>query len=231
MNGVFILDKPQGFTSFDAVAVLRRLFSQKKIGHTGTLDPMATGVLVLLLGRATRAASFIEDGDKRYEATFQLGIETDTQDCTGTILHTTQEKVTREKLQNTLSDFQGDILQVPPMYSALSQNGQRLYKLARQGIVVEREARPICIRSLALQEFDEEKQTGKIEVHCSKGTYIRTLCTDIGKAAGSFGVMTSLKRTSACGFSLEEAISLEEAKQLAEKGILQQYIQSVDTLF
>ena len=231
MTGVLILDKPAGFTSFDAVAVCRRLCHERKIGHTGTLDPMATGVLPLLLGKATRAASLLEDTDKEYEAGFRLGVSTDTEDSTGKVLETSDTPVSRELLESLLPRFRGEIMQVPPTYSAVSKDGKRLYELARKGIEVERDARPVTIFKLELMEYHEETREGKLTVSCSKGTYIRTLIADLAKAAGSLGVMTALRRTKACGFTLADAITLDEAKALSEAGTLEEKLRPVESLF
>ncbi len=231
MTGVLILDKPADFTSFDAVAVCRRLCHERKIGHTGTLDPMATGVLPLLLGKATRAASLLEDTDKEYEAGFRLGLSTDTEDSTGKVLETSDTPVSRELLESLLPRFRGEIMQVPPMYSAVSKDGKRLYELARKGIEVERDARPVTIFKLELTEYHEETREGKLTVSCSKGTYIRTLIADLAKAAGSLGVMTALRRTKACGFTLADAITLDEAKALSEAGTLEEKLRPVESLF
>lgn len=231
MDGVIVIDKPQGFTSFDVVAVMRRLCRQKKIGHTGTLDPMATGVLPLLLGKATRAASLLDDTDKEYCAGFRLGVSTDTQDSTGKTLQESTAPVTREQLEAVLPVFRGDILQVPPMYSAVQKDGRRLYDLARQGIEVEREPRPITIYKLELNEYDEQSRSGSLTVRCSKGTYIRTVCADIGDRLGVFGTMTSLRRTIASGFSLADTVTLEQAKELSQSGELSQRVLPVECLF
>nr|WP_319489529.1 tRNA pseudouridine(55) synthase TruB [uncultured Caproiciproducens sp.] len=231
MNGVIVIDKPQGFTSFDVVAVMRRLSGQKKIGHTGTLDPMATGVLPLLLGKATRAASLLDDTDKEYRAGFRLGYCTDTQDSTGKMIQECGKKAQKDQIEAVLPYFRGNILQLPPMYSAVQKNGQRLYTLARQGIEVERDKRPITIYQLVLNEFDENTQSGILTVRCSAGTYIRTLCADIGGKLGTFGVMSSLRRTRAAGFSLEDAVTLDEAKELSEQEILEQAVRPTESLF
>lgn len=231
MTGVLILDKPADFTSFDAVAVCRRLCHERKIGHTGTLDPMATGVLPLLLGKATRAASLLEDTDKEYEAGFRLGVSTDTEDSTGKVLETSDTPVSREVLESLLPRFRGEIMQVPPMYSAVSKDGKRLYELARKGIEVERDARPVTIFKLELIEYNEETREGKLTVSCSKGTYIRTLIADLAKAAGSLGVMTALRRTKACGFTLADAVTLDKAKALSEAGTLEEKLRPVESLF
>lgn len=230
-NGALILDKPQGFTSFDAVAVMRRLCHEKKVGHTGTLDPMATGVLVVLVGRATHAAAFLEDSDKAYEAGFRFGLETDTQDSTGNVLRSSDTPVPRAALEAVLARFRGNIFQTPPMYSAVSVQGQRLYALARRGLTVEREKRPVTVAALTLLRYDEARREGAFFIDCSKGTYVRTLCADIGEALGAYGVMTSLRRVRACGFSLSDAVSLEEARALGEAGRLGERIRPVDSLF
>lgn len=231
MNGVIVLDKPAGFTSFDAVAVMRGLAHEKKIGHTGTLDPMATGVLPLLIGRASKAADLLPDTDKEYTAGFRFGERFDTGDVTGSVVETSPVRVPRDGLERALEQFRGDIMQVPPMYSAVSVNGQRLYKLARQGIEVERKARPIHIARLELAGYDEDEQAGTLRTACSKGTYIRTLIEDIAKAAGSCGTMTSLRRTMACGFTEKEALPLEDLRALAADGRLETVLRPIDTLF
>ena len=218
MDGILVIDKPEGYTSFDVVAVVRGLCRQKKAGHTGTLDPMATGVLPILLGKATRCAPFLENTDKEYHASFRLGVETDTQDSTGTVRRTSEQAVSRAELEDVLARFRGEIRQVPPMYSAIQKDGCRLYTLARQGIEVERESRPVTIFRCDLLDYDPGTREGTLAVSCSKGTYIRTLCADIGQALGSFGIMTSLRRTMACGFSLQEALPLEQARALAGQG-------------
>lgn len=231
MDGVLIIDKPRDYTSFDVVAVLRRLCGQKKIGHTGTLDPMATGVLPLLLGRATRAASLLEETGKEYEAGFSFGLSTDTQDSTGSVLAQSGAPVPGEKLLAALSAFRGEIFQLPPMYSAVQKDGVRLYKLARQGITVEREPRPVTIDLLELLSYDEASRSGVLRVRCSKGTYIRTLCADLGEALGAYGAMTGLRRTAACGFTLADAVPLEEARALSAVGTLAEKVRPTETLF
>lgn len=214
MNGVLILNKPMEFTSFDAVAVTRKVSTQRKTGHCGTLDPNATGVLPVLLGAATKAQDILPDHDKEYVAELKFGIKTDTLDIWGEVIGEEETHITQEMLRGIIPQFTGDIMQVPPMYSALKQNGQRLYDLARQGIEVKREARPVTIYSLTLEEFSQENQSAKIRVSCSKGTYIRSLIDDIGTALGTHAVMTSLCRTTACGFTLDDAISVEVLKTL-----------------
>ncbi len=215
MNGILIVNKPMDFTSFDAVAVTRKMSGQRKIGHCGTLDPNATGVLPILLGAATKAQDILPNHDKEYVAELKFGLETDTLDIWGKVLREEKSAVTKEQFEAVLANFRGEIMQVPPMYSALKQNGQRLYDLARQGIEVKREARPVTIYSLTVEAFSEEKQSAKIRVSCSKGTYIRSLIDDIGKALGTIAVMTSLQRTAACGFTLEQSLTIDELKSLS----------------
>lgn len=231
MNGIIILDKPSGFTSFDAVAVLRGLSHQKKIGHTGTLDPMATGVLPILLGRAAKALNFLPDTDKEYVASFRLGERRDTGDITGEVVEQSPAPVALEALEAALPQFRGEILQVPPMYSAVSVGGKRLYELARKGLEVERPARPVTISRLELLSYDPQTKEGSLRVGCSKGTYIRVLIEDLARAAGSCGTMTALRRTSACGFSQEDAHSLEALKALAAEGRLEEALLPVEGLF
>ncbi len=235
MNGVIVVNKPQEFTSFDVVAVMRRLCSQRKIGHTGTLDPMATGVLPLLLGNATKAQDILPDSDKEYEACFKLGITTDTLDIWGEVKTECEAHASQSDVEALLPDFTGEIEQIPPMYSAVKKNGVRLYDLARQGVTVERTARTVTIAELELVSFDEETQTGSLRVLCSKGTYIRTLIDDIGAKLGCGAVMTALTRTRACGFTLADAKTLDEIKALTEEGKASDnilpYVRSVDSLF
>lgn len=231
MNGIIILDKPSGFTSFDAVAVLRGLSHQKKIGHTGTLDPMATGVLPILLGRSAKALNFLPDTDKEYVASFRLGERRDTGDITGEVVERSPAPVALEALEAALPRFRGEILQVPPMYSAVSVEGKRLYELARKGLEVDRPARPVTISRLELLSYDPQTKEGSLRVGCSKGTYIRVLIEDLARAAGSCGTMTALRRTSACGFSQEDAHSLEALKALAAEGRLEEALLPVEGLF
>lgn len=231
MNGVLILDKPRDFTSFDAVAVLRGLTHEKKIGHTGTLDPLATGVLPLLLGRAAKAADLLPDTDKEYRASFRLGERRDTGDITGRILERSDAPVSRESLENALALFRGEIDQVPPMYSAVSVNGKRLYELARKGLEVERAPRRVTVSRLELCAYDEDRREGVLFAACSKGTYIRTLIEDVARAAGSLGCMTGLRRERACGFTLEDAFSMEALRELSSQGALSQALRPVDCLF
>ena len=226
MNGIIILDKPSGFTSFDAVAVLRGLSHQKKIGHTGTLDPMATGVLPVFVGRATRGVEFFEHAEKTYETELLLGIATDTEDITGTVLFRREVSVTPGQLTAVLERFRGEIMQIPPMYSALKVNGQKLCDLARKGRQVERQPRPVTIHELTL--LSREGDTLRLRVRCSKGTYIRTLCADIGEALGCGGCMQALRRTQAGEYTIAEAVPLQ---QLLESPEPETYLRDVDTMF
>lgn len=231
MNGILIIDKPEGFTSFDVVAVARRCTGEKKIGHTGTLDPMATGVLPLLVGRAAKAADLLPDTSKTYTADFQFGQKTDTADRTGTLIREKESHITTEELKAVLPYFYGEIQQVPPMYSAVSVGGKRLYSLARQGIEVERAARPVQIDTLELLAFDEEKQTGCLQIACSKGTYIRTLIEDIAAKLDNYGVMTALRRTAACGFREKDAVTPEQLKEAAQAGSIPMLLRPAEQLF
>lgn len=231
MNGVLVVDKPADFTSFDVVAVVRGLTKEKKIGHTGTLDPMATGVLPLLLGKAAKAESLLPDTDKVYRAGFRLGERRDTGDCTGRVLEQDHSKTTREQLESALELFRGEILQVPPMYSAVSVGGKRLYELAREGKEVERAPRPVTVFRLELEEYEETTREGILTVSCSKGTYIRVLIEDIARAMGTCGTMISLRRTKACGFEEQAAIPLEQLRLAAAEGTLSELVLPTEVLF
>lgn len=218
-NGILIVDKPAGWTSHDVVAKLRGCFHVRRIGHAGTLDPMATGVLPVFVGRATRAVEFAAEGEKEYLAGLRLGTVTDTQDTTGTILETHPVQVDRDALEAVLPSFRGDILQIPPMYSAIKRQGQKLYELARRGQEVERDPRPITIH--ALEIVDQLSPTDYLlRVACSKGTYVRTLCHDIGQVLGCGGTMFSLRRTKAAGFSCEQAVTLEQVQAAPDPSTL-----------
>ena len=226
MDGIVIVDKPQGWTSQDVTARLRRVFGTRRIGHGGTLDPMATGVLPVVEGRATRAVEFFEHAEKAYETVLRLGITTDTEDMTGTVLTEENVSFTEEQLQETLAAFRGEILQVPPMYSALKVNGQKLCDLARKGKTVERQPRPITIHELTLVERGEN--TLRLRVRCSKGTYIRTLCKDIGEKLGCGGCMESLRRVAAGEYTIDEAVPLQTLLDTEEP---EKYLRDVDTMF
>ena len=224
-SGIIIINKPAGWTSMDVCAKLRGIFHEKRVGHAGTLDPMATGVLPVFVGQATKAVSFAESGEKEYLARLRLGLTTDTQDTTGTVLSELPVTVTEEDLRAVLPRFTGEIEQIPPMYSAVKVQGRKLYELARKGAEVERKPRAVTIFALELLG-----QTGKNEyalrVRCSKGTYIRTLCHDIGAVLGCGGAMSALERTMAAGFTLSEAVTLEQVQ--AQKESL---LRPTDSLF
>ena len=214
-DGVLILDKPAGITSFDCVAKIRRLYHTKKVGHTGTLDPMATGVLPILLGRAAKAAEYLTAEDKHYIAGLRLGLTTDTEDITGTTLTECDAIPDEAAVQETVGTFVGEIEQIPPMYSALKVDGQKLYDLARQGITVERKARPITVASIGCEKQDERTYT--LDVRCSKGTYIRTLCADIGAKLGCGGVMCSLRRAGSGNFTLDTVYTIEALEAMTDE--------------
>ncbi|MCD7730712.1 MAG: tRNA pseudouridine(55) synthase TruB [Oscillospiraceae bacterium] len=233
LNGIICMNKPADFTSFDVIAKMRGILRLKRLGHAGTLDPMATGVLPVFVGKATKACDIIPNHDKTYEAEFQLGLSSDTQDIYGKITDKKDASgVTSVGIENVLDGFRGDIMQLPPMYSAVMVNGQRLYDLARQGIVAEREMRPVTIHSLILREYDEKSHMGRLEISCSRGTYIRTLINDIGEALGCGGIMTSLVRTRACGFGLADCVTIEDLQELADKGIsAERYLIPIENAF
>ena len=224
-DGIIIIDKPAGWTSMDVCAKLRGILKTKKIGHAGTLDPMATGVLPVFVGQATRAVSFAEGGEKEYVATLRLGLVTDTQDTAGQVLESRPVNVSRAEVEAILPRFTGPIRQVPPMYSAIKIGGQKLYDLARKGKEVDRPAREITIFSLALEE-QLSPTDYRLRVRCSKGTYIRTLCHDIGAALGCGGCMAELRRTMAAGFTLSEAVTLERVQAEGEA-----LLRPLDSLF
>lgn len=226
MNGIVIVDKPQGWTSQDVTARLRRVYATRRIGHGGTLDPMATGVLPVFVGRATRGVEFFEHAEKTYDTVLLLGRTTDTQDVTGTVLAEKAVRLSPADIENVLPRFRGEILQVPPMYSALKVNGKKLYELARKGQEVERQPRPITVFELTNLGFDGTRL--RLRVKCSKGTYIRTLCQDIGEALGCGGCMEALRRVRAGEYGIEDAVPLEK---LLESETPEQYLRSLDTMF
>lgn len=226
MNGIVIIDKPAGWTSQDVTARLRRVFGTRRIGHGGTLDPMATGVLPVFVGRATRGVEFFEHAEKTYETELLLGVATDTEDTTGTVRARREVSVTPEQLAAVLERFRGEIMQIPPMYSALKVNGQKLCDLARKGRQVERQPRPVTIHELTL--LSREGDTLRLRVRCSKGTYIRTLCADIGEALGCGGCMQALRRTQAGEYTIAEAVPLQQLLEAAEP---ETYLRDVDTMF
>jgi len=226
MDGIVIVDKPQGWTSQDVTAKLRGVFQTRRIGHGGTLDPLATGVLPVFVGRATRGVEFFEHAEKTYETVLQLGITTDTEDITGTVLTQQDVFVTDAMLEEVLEKFRGEIMQVPPMYSALKVGGQKLCDLARKGKEVERQPRPVTIHRLELLGMEAEEI--RLRVHCSKGTYIRTLCKDIGQTLGCGGCMKSLRRITAGEYTAAEAVPLQILVEATNPG---EYLRGVDTMF
>ncbi len=226
-NGILIVDKPQGWTSMDVCAKLRGIFRERRVGHAGTLDPMATGVLPVFLGRATRAVEFAAGADKEYIAALRLGVVTNTQDATGEVLETRPVTVAQSDLEAALSRFRGDIEQIPPMFSAVKRDGKKLYELARKGREVERQPRPVTIHTLEIvRPLGEDGY--ELRVVCSKGTYVRTLCHDIGQALGCGGCMSALRRTRAAGFTLEDAVALDQVLTAPDPAAL---LRPVDSLF
>lgn len=228
-NGILVIDKPAGWTSQDVAAKLRGVFHERRVGHGGTLDPMATGVLPIFIGRATRAAEFAESAEKEYIAGLRLGLVTNTQDTTGEALEEHPVCVTREEVQAALQRFLGQISQIPPMYSAIKINGQKLYELARKGKEVARRPRSITIHELELLEGGGAEYL--LRVRCSKGTYVRTLCHDLGAALGCGGCMSSLRRTRAGSFTLEQALTMQQVLEFAAEHDPQQLLMPADALF
>ena len=224
-NGIIIIDKPADWTSMDVCAKLRGIFREKRVGHAGTLDPMATGVLPVFVGQATKAVPFAEDGQKEYHAVMRLGVVTDTQDISGTVLERKPVTVTEADVRAVLPRFTGEITQLPPMYSAIKINGQKLYDIARRGGTVERKPRDITIYELELVEKLNETDYA-LRVVCSKGTYIRTLCHDIGASLGCGAAMAALRRTMAAGFTIGEAVTLEAVQEQREA-----LLRPIDSLF
>ena len=229
MNGIILVDKPCGWTSHDVVGKLRGILRERRIGHSGTLDPMATGLLVVFAGRATRAVEFAEADSKEYIAGLRLGVSTDTQDTTGNVLNTCEALPSKDELIAAANGFLGEISQIPPMYSAIKINGKKLYELARRGEIVERSPRKVTISKLEL--VGEDKCDYILDIHCSKGTYIRTLCSDIGDKLGCGGCMSSLRRVKAGVFSITQAHTMEQIQAAADLGGLDGIIIPVDTLF
>lgn len=217
--GVICINKPRDFTSFDVIAITRRAAGTRKIGHGGTLDPMATGVLPVFIGRAAKTADLIPSLDKRYVAGFKLGLTSETEDIWGKLLTENDKSVSRDELMTAVNSMQGNIMQIPPMYSAVKVGGKKLYELARQGIEIEREARPITVHSIELLSYDEKERTGVLDIHCSKGTYIRTIISDIGAKLGTGAVMTSLQRTLSNGFTLADCTELEAVRSMTPDDI------------
>ena len=228
MTGIILIDKPKDITSFGAVARVRRICGEKKCGHTGTLDPMATGLLTVMLGGATRFSELLPSHDKAYRAEFRLGTVTDTLDITGKVLETRPISANAAQVAAALAEFVGEIEQLPPMYSAVSINGKRLYDLARQGVEVEREPRRVTVYSAEILEANESAGEYAVSVECSSGTYIRTLISDLGEKLGCGAVLTELRRTAANGFKIDSAVTLEALSQAAESGELDRLIIPVD---
>ena len=228
-SGVINIYKEAGYTSHDVVAKLRGILKQKKIGHTGTLDPQAQGVLPVCLGKGTKLCDLLADHDKEYEAVLRLGITTDTQDMEGNVLQESSVQVSEEEVRTCILSFQGEQMQVPPMYSALKVNGKKLYELAREGKVVERKARPVTFHKIEVLWMELPKV--KIRVQCSKGTYIRTLCNDIGEKLGCGGCMEELLRTRVERFALEDAVKLDEVQKAMKEGTVDSLIFPVDRIF
>lgn len=231
MNGIICVNKPQDFTSFDVVAKLRGILKMKRLGHGGTLDPMATGVLPVFVGTATKACDIMPDSSKSYRAGFRLGEASDTQDVTGKILTRSDKSVSEAQLLEVIPEFTGKIMQLPPMYSAVQVNGKRLYDLARQGIEVERAPREIEVEGISLEEYNPLTREGILTISCSKGTYIRTVINDIGEKIGCGGIMTSLVRTSSGGFTLADCYTFEEIQQARDEDRLEELILPVERVF
>lgn len=232
MNGIICIDKPQGFTSFDVIGKLRGILKMRRLGHSGTLDPMATGVLPVFVGHATKACGILPDERKAYIADFQLGQVSDTLDCTGTILETHEFRgITAEQVRLQLSQFVGDIDQIPPMYSAVSVDGKRLYELAREGKTVERKARRVHVDAVTLTAFDPETGKGTLEIRCGSGVYVRTILHDLGQVLGCGAVMTALRRTMSNGLPIEKCLTFEEIQKLADEGRLAEAVTPIAEAF
>ena len=229
MKGILLIDKPSGWTSNDVVQKLKGMLHQRRIGHSGTLDPMATGLLVVFVGRATRAVEFAEADWKRYTASLRLGVTTDTLDIEGKVTATCEQNISAEELTSALDAFKGEISQIPPMYSAIKINGRKLYDIARKGGQVERKPRLVTIHELKL--VGKAEGDWLLDVKCSKGTYIRTLCNDIGESLGCGGCLSSLRRVQAGAFSVDNAVTLEQVQQYADEGRAQELLLPVDVLF
>lgn len=231
MNGIVVVYKEKDWTSFDVVAKLRGIFHEKRIGHGGTLDPMATGVLPVFVGKSARACDILPDDNKSYKAGFMLGQTTDTLDVTGKVLSSCKSLCTKSQVEDIASTFVGDIMQIPPMYSAIKINGKKLCNLAREGIEVERPARPVTINSIEILSFDEKNQKGEMFVSCKKGTYIRSVIDDMGKELGVGAVMTDLERTSSAGFTAEQSYTVSQIEQIVRKGEAESLLMSVEKAF
>lgn len=232
MNGIICIDKPQGFTSFDVIGKLRGILKMRRLGHSGTLDPMATGVLPVFVGFATKACGILPDDRKAYVADFRLGQVSDTQDCTGEILEEHDASgITEAMILAVIPQFIGDISQIPPMYSAVSVDGKRLYELAREGKTVERKARQVQVHGIELTAFDAEKGEGTLTIRCGTGVYVRTILHDLGQVLGCGAVMTGLRRTMSNGLPIEKCCTFEEIMQLAEENRLSEAIIPIAEVF
>lgn len=231
MSGILPVKKPAGFTSFDVIGKLRGVTKTRKIGHSGTLDPMATGVLPLFFGNATKCCDLLPNEDKRYVADIKFGIVTDTQDTTGRVLKETESHVTKNEFSEVISGFIGKQLQLPPMYSAVKVGGRPLYDLAREGKVVERAQKEIEVYDIKLLEFDEHAQTARIEVFCGKGTFIRTLINDMGEKLGCGASMSALERTMAAGFELSECFTIFEIEEMMKTGTFEEHLMPIERLY
>lgn len=231
MNGILPVKKPAGFTSFDVIGKLRGVLKTRKIGHSGTLDPMATGVLPLFIGSATKCCEIIPDTDKRYAADIKFGIVTDTEDTTGRVLKETESHVSEKEFMEVIPGFIGKQMQTPPMYSAVKIGGRRLYDLAREGKVIERAQKEIEVYDIKLLGFDEHAQTARIEVFCGKGTFIRTLIKDMGEKLGCGASMSALERTMAAGFDISESYTISEIEEMMQSGTFDEHLVPVERLF
>lgn len=229
MNGILLIDKAEGWTSSDVVIKLKGVLRERRVGHSGTLDPMATGLLAVFVGRATRAVEFAEAHDKRYTAGLRLGVTTDTQDVTGSVLRSCQTNVAEDELKAVLTRFTGELEQIPPMYSAIKINGQKLYDIARRGGEVERRPRHITVSGISV--VGRSGNDFVLDISCSKGTYIRTLCNDIGDALGCGGCMSSLRRTAAGDFSVSQAYTIDEVVAAAAAGEAGKLLLPTDSMF
>lgn len=231
INGIININKEKGYTSHDVVAKMRGILKIKKIGHTGTLDPDAVGVLPVCIGKATKLVDLITDKDKTYEAVLKLGMTTDTQDISGTILKTCEVNVDFPRITEVVNSYIGEYHQLPPMYSAIKVDGKKLYELARQGKEIERERRKVIIKNISILDYSEEDKELSVRVDCGKGTYIRTLLHDIGETLGCGGTMKSLIRTAVGNFSIEDSLKLSDVETLVRANQLEAYIQPVDDIF
>lgn len=231
ISGILPVYKEKNWTSFDVVGKLRGVLKIKRLGHTGTLDPMATGVLPVLIGKATKACDIIPDNKKSYKAGFRLGVETDTEDITGKVLKTSEKAVTLKDIENILPGFVGDIMQIPPMYSAVKVGGKKLYEYAREGKVIEREPRRIYVDGLGITQYDEQSRTGELVINCRKGTYVRTIISDIGRELGAYGTMTSLERTYSGGVEVNACLTVSQIEEIVKAGRLDDIIIPLEKAF